>query len=135
MWGSGSPFGPSLPFSQVETLGARQGCLRRRDLVNGCEKYRVGAWAPESQGCSLRAQVLALFFFFGCTMWHAGFSSLTSNQTRAPCTGDRVLATVPPAKSFKSPLLLPQTLNSEYLRAGRRMRGSWEEFHFIFPPL
>ena len=68
-------------------------------------------------------------------MWHAGFSSLTSNQTCAPCTGDRVLATVPPGKSFKSPLLLPQTLNSEYLRAGRRMRGSWEEFHFIFPTL
>ena len=46
-----------------------------------------------------------------------------------------VLATGPPGKSFKSPLLLPQTLSSECLRAGRRMRGSWEEFHFIFPTL
>ena len=29
----------------------------------------------------------------------------------------------------------PQTLNSDYLRAGRRMRGSREESHFIFPTL
>lgn len=35
VWGSGSPFGPSLPFSQVKTLGARQGCLRRRDPSEG----------------------------------------------------------------------------------------------------
>ena len=56
--------GQAFPQSGRNAGGKPGLGLRRRDLAKGCEKYRVGAWAPESEGCSLRVQVLALFFFF-----------------------------------------------------------------------
>ena len=134
--GQWQPFWAKPSPQSGRNLGGKTGLgLRRRDLAKGCEKYRVGAWAPESEGCRLRVQVIALFFFFGCTMWHVVLRSLTSNQTRAPRPGNslnhrttrEVLQVTTPAA--------PQTLNSDYLRAGRRMRGSREESHFIFPTL